>query len=90
MAERRYPMGPLLRAFGEARVWNPHCQGARWQPSTSPISELLGMSYAALRHYRQRGVPESKADRFAVLLGFHPSEIWDDWFVLTDMAGDAA
>ena len=44
------------------------------------LSELLGISLAVARKRMERGVTEYQADGFAVTLGFHPVEVWPEWF----------
>lgn len=43
------------------------------------ISRALKISSGYLAQYRSEGLSTLQADRFAIRLGLHPSEIWPSW-----------
>src|SRR5678815_3411681 len=50
-------------------------------------SRLAQITDRRIYHYIARGdVSELAADRFATALGYHPSEIWPEWFVDEEVA----
>ena len=44
------------------------------------LAELLDVSLSVARKRMERGIAEYEADGFAVRLGFHPVEVWPEWF----------
>lgn len=60
-----YPFSALLDKLGN--------------PTVGPGSRTLGISGAAFNRYRERGLDADQADRLAVSVGFHPTEVWPDW-----------
>lgn len=66
---RRYPVAPLLHIFGEL--------------SSREIQERYGIHPTTVNRWRNQPttqIIEWEADRFAVQLGRHPGELWEDWF----------
>lgn len=61
----RYPLAPLAEAVGV---------------DTSRLARILGLSGSTWKAYREHGMTERAADRLAVKAGFHPCEIWPDWW----------
>ena len=48
---------------------------------TKPELEVqLGLRYEQLRHLEDVGLTEEQADHFAVKLGYHPGNIWNEWW----------
>jgi len=52
------------------------------EESHSSVAEKLGTERTTVYHWRWYNTQLSPwaADKYAVKLGFHPSEIWADWF----------
>ena len=48
------------------------------------LAALLGTSNTELSRWRRDGMSVVTADRVAVSLGFHPSQLWPSWFDDTD------
>ena len=46
------------------------------------IALLLNVTRSNVLRWRTSGVPYYDADLIAIRLGRHPSEIWDDWWLL--------
>ena len=46
----------------------------------SALDTDRGTVYQWIQHDTQ--ISEWAADRYAVKLGMHPSQLWDDWFAL--------
>lgn len=66
---RRYPVAPLLKALGDM--------------TGNQVKQTLGVHQTTFVGWQKKpdiGIVEWDADRYAVALGKHPSEIWDDWF----------
>lgn len=77
--ERYLPVAPLLALF---------------PPGTSVrlIAETFGISHPSVVRWRTQPdivINEYDADRYAITLGLHPIEIWDNWLQL-DNIGDIA
>jgi hypothetical protein len=55
-----------------------------WTPGTSAkhIGELLGVNRTVISRWRNNPTNFNiwQADKYAVRLGLHPSEIWTDWY----------
>lgn len=64
--QRKFPVKPLAAKVGNGTVLD--------------LSRVLGVKYNSLTHWIQDGIPEYTADRVAVKFGFHPVEIWPEWF----------
>jgi transposase-like protein len=56
----------------------------------STLARALGVDRAQLGRWRRTGVTPSTADRLAVRLGFHPAELWPQWFDLPTGVDEAA
>ena len=63
---RRYPLEPLLAVLNDRGLTTNH-------------HRLLGVSSAGYRKVERDGLAEAAADRVAVSLGLHPSEVWPTW-----------
>lgn len=48
------------------------------------IASWLGVEHSTVSFWCSKNVwiTAYQADRYAVKLGFHPCEIWDDWFTI--------
>jgi hypothetical protein len=77
--------GPV-NVFDSARA---HDDGVRWP--LEPLAEIVGLHRAyvsasttpkAIR--AAGGLTDRQADRAAVRCGYHPSEIWPEWFTYAD------
>lgn len=65
MTARYYPLEALVAASGL---------------SEAAMARRCGLSGTTLKNARANGLRDDAADRHAVRLGFHPSEVWSDWF----------
>lgn len=50
------------------------------QCSARELAELLDISPRTVHRYRKAGLNAIQADRIAVSAGFHPAEVWPDWW----------
>jgi len=69
---RRYPVAPLLRLFLDM--------------SSRQAEQQFGVHCSTINRWRTDPrimITEWDADRYAVMMGKHPSELWNDWFVLS-------
>jgi hypothetical protein len=48
--------------------------------NVTEIARVLGLSRTQVYRYRTNGVNARAADELAVHIGFHPLEIWPDWY----------
>lgn len=71
---RRFPVEPLLE--------RADC------PNLVQLAHRLGVHRQQVAQYRSRGLSERQADRVAIALGFHPIEIWPDYW--DDVLDEAA
>lgn len=67
MTDERFPLQPMI--------------DCRPDLTDKEMSVLLKASGCAWARWRERGLDEAAADRCAVRLGFHPGEIWADWWI---------
>ena len=63
---KRYPLEPLARLVGAS--------------SYTSLARELGVSGSMLSVYRTKGLTDAAADRLAVRAGWHPAEVWPEWF----------
>lgn len=49
-------------------------------PSIEELARLTGIDGRQWRRWRAIGIPVLSADAVAVLMGYHPAELWTDWF----------
>ena len=70
-----YPASELLKL----------CPDDAW---ASTIGEHLGVGRAAIQTWREGNtfLDQWRADKYACLLGKHPSEIWSNWFDEVELA----
>lgn len=64
---RPFPIAPLLELTGL---------------SLSRLALRVGASGSVVSRAKGAGLTDAQADRWAVACGFHPSEVWPDWFAL--------
>ena len=64
----RYPTAPLLAEFADL--------------SAAQIAGRFGVHRSQIVRWRRTGATLNQwdADRYAVMIGKHPGEIWHDWF----------
>lgn len=57
---------------------------------TTIIASAFGVSRSTVHKWSYRKVRLSAfdADRYAVAIGLHPAEIWDNWFTTTTEEGE--
>ena len=48
--------------------------------SAREMAGLLKVSSRTVVRYRRRGLSVVQADRAAVAVGFHPAEVWPNWW----------
>jgi transposase len=69
--DRKYPAVKLIESFG---------------PDTSHIAigSALNVGRSTVYKWVQRQIRFNayEADTYAIRVGLHPCEIWDDWFIL--------
>jgi hypothetical protein len=66
---RRYPVAPLL-----------HCLEGL---SNRQVHARFKIHWTTIQRWRTKPdtlIIEWDADKYAVMMGKHPSEVWDDWF----------
>ncbi|MFT3854786.1 MAG: hypothetical protein QM733_18920 [Ilumatobacteraceae bacterium] len=69
----RLPLAPLLRQLG-------FVDG---DGSIGRFADRLGTNRTRLYRYVASGVPAAVADEWAVMLGFHPANIWgSEWWTV--------
>lgn len=77
-AARRFPYDRLIQRSGMSR---------------SALRMKVGISGESARRYESEGLTVWQADRLAVRLGFHPANVWPDWWGTAPASlrrGDAA
>jgi hypothetical protein len=73
---RRFPVGPLLdRIVGTYKPLQGREAGV-----VAYAALRLGVGREAIYRWRHTGLDEGRADKWAFAAGFHPSEVWTDWF----------
>ena len=70
-----YPASELLKLFPDD-AW------------ASTIGEHIGVGRGAIQTWREGNtyLDQWRADKYACLLGKHPSEIWSNWFDEVELA----
>lgn len=63
---RPFPLGPLLTIATE--------------PTLTRLALRVGASGATIHRAAVEGCTVRQADHWAVALGHHPAEVWDDWY----------
>lgn len=66
--ERPFPIAPLLTLSRAS--------------SLSELCLMVGARKTAVSTAAAEGLTDTQADRWAVALGFHPSEVWPSWWAL--------
>lgn len=67
----RLPLAPLVERYG----------------SVSALARALGRDRIVVSKWNTHGLPAVSADTVAVAVGFHPVEVWPDWYeVMEDFA----
>ena len=61
----RWPLAPLLVAAGH--------------PPVTVLAARLGVATRTISRWRHNGLTDDQADRAAVMLGYHPLNVWTDW-----------
>jgi lambda repressor-like predicted transcriptional regulator len=72
---RRFPMDPLLAACGVRFVAGPLASD-----SWASVAEMLRVPRSTALKWADRGMTSEQADRAACAAGFHPADIWPEWF----------
>lgn len=75
----RYPLEPLAVKL---KIELGQLGGQRDDETTglARLALRLGISHEAARNARKRGLNDRQADRFAVRCGWHPVQVWPEWF----------
>jgi hypothetical protein len=57
---------------------------------TATIASAFGVSRSTVQKwsYRQVRLSAFDADRYAIAIGLHPAEVWDNWFTITTDKGE--
>lgn len=63
----RFSLEPLIDRYG----------------GVSALARALGVHRANATRWRRDGITMNTADRIAVRLGWHPVEIWPEWYAVT-------
>jgi len=50
----------------------------RW-PLVDELAEMCGVTEAAVKGWKIRGLSHDQADRLACRFGYHPALVWTDW-----------
>lgn len=66
VAQRRYSAEALKAKVGSE--------------NKSAFARTCGVQTAQMWRYLRDGFPEKTADRIATRVGFHPGEVWPEWF----------
>ncbi len=61
----RWPLDPLLAAAGH--------------PPIGTLAARIGVARRTVTRWRTNGLTDEQADNAAVMLGYHPLNIWTDW-----------
>lgn len=67
---RPFPLQALEEALGS--------------PPTGAVAVLLGLHPNQVRRWRDTGLTDDQADRLAVHVGLHASEVWEQWWDVPD------
>ena len=69
--DRKYLATEIIKTFGPAA-------------NHTNIAEILDIGRSTIYKWIDRQIRFNvyEADRYAIKLGLHPCEIWDDWFTL--------
>ncbi len=62
----RWPLEPLMEAAGH--------------PAAGTLAARAGVTARTVWRWHHRGLTDTQADRTAVALGYHPANIWPDWY----------
>jgi hypothetical protein len=49
------------------------------RPTSAELARRIGCSENDVRKWRERGLPDLTADRFACRAGLHPACVWMEW-----------
>jgi hypothetical protein len=66
---RRYPVAPLVNVVAGLTIREAETR--------------FGVHHTTIQRWRSKPdtlIIEWEADKYAVKVGMHPSELWDDWF----------
>ncbi len=62
------------------------CENAKMCVREKEICETLHVAPRTFRRWRIHGIPVERADGVAVILGYHPAELWGPYWWLDDEA----
>lgn len=80
MRPRPFALEPLARAAGIS-LGLVGARGFDGEPAgLVALAERLGTTPRWLRSLRTAGLTWDLADRYSVALGYHPAELWPDWW----------
>lgn len=71
--QTRLPLRPLL--------------GAARADSVSDLARRIGVPIRRAQDWSTNGIPLYRADDLAARLGYHPAELWPEWWTTPDYAG---
>ena len=70
--DRKYLATEIIKSFGP-------------DTTNTNVAEILGIGRSTVYKWIERQIRFNayEADRYAIKLGLHPCEIWDDWFTMS-------
>lgn len=79
----RLPFAALERLMAVRLGVRAEYGGAQAGWRDDDLAAALGVSLVALRKHRIRDLSLDVADQLAIRAGWHPAEVWPDWWELT-------
>lgn len=83
----RYPLGPLARLAGVELGIIGGSQPGQPPRGLAALAIELGISHTMAQRLNANGLSEPQADRYAARLGYHPANVWPDWYEVTSSPG---
>ena len=84
MTDRRYPLGPLAHLMGIqlGRTGGDRPGETR---GLTLLAARLGVSRSWALKYQREGLSEDQADRYAQRIGYHPGNVWPEWWDIDEL-----
>lgn len=82
----RLPFAELERLMAVRLGVRAGCGGAQAGWTDTDLAAALGVSARSVHQYRRRDLSLDVADQLAIRAGWHPAEVWPDWWELTAAA----
>lgn len=80
----RWPAEPLLRLAELRLASSVDDHAPEWHAPDAHLAALFGVSVRSILSWRDRGMSDMQADRYANRLNLHPVEVWPDFDELSD------